>query len=166
MTTRSVRAIIVISLTKLAASKVYIMDFETLARELLNVRTKLLHVPVHQEISRIVRGELFVLNYLNEHNGIAHPKELSENLAVSTARIARLLKHMEEENLIVRFTDINDSRQVIVQLTQLGSMQIDLTRKKVLDHTIRMLERLGPEDAREYIRIQEKICRCCTDIEI
>lgn len=141
------------------------MYFETLAYKLLNVRAKMLQVPVHQEISKIMRGELFVLYYLKEHDEIVHPKELSEKLAVSTARIARLLKRMEEEKLIVRIADAHDSRQVNVQLTEQGSKEIDIVRKKVLEHTTRMLESLGPDDAKEYIRIQERICQCFSDEE-
>lgn len=133
------------------------MYYELLAMELLNVRTKLLQVPAQREISKLMRGELFVLNYLKYHNGSVHPKELSEKMAVSTARIARLLNHLEDQKLIVRLTDGNDSRQIIVQLTELGEAEIEHARNKVLECTVRMLESLGAEDANEYIRIQEKI---------
>lgn len=141
------------------------MYYESLAFQLLNVRAKMLQVPAHQEISKLMRGELFVLNYLKEHEGIVHPKELSEKLAVSTARIARLLKHMEEQGLIVRFADTTDSRQVVVQITDQGVYEIDHIRKKVLEYTARMLEDLGPDDAKEYIRIQEKICQSCSGMK-
>ena len=40
------------------------MYYESLAFQLLNVRAKMLQVPAHQEISKLMRGELFVLNYL------------------------------------------------------------------------------------------------------
>ena len=140
------------------------MYYESLAYQMLNVRAKMLQVPAHQEISKLMRGELFVLNYLKEQDIVVHPKELSENLAVSTARIARLLKHMEEQGLIVRFTDANDSRQVVVQITEQGVAEIDHVRKKVLEYTARMLENLGAGDAKEYIRIQEKICQTCSEI--
>lgn len=140
------------------------MYYESLAYQMLNVRAKMLQVPAHQEISKLMRGELFVLNYLKEQDIVVHPKELSENLAVSTARIARLLKHMEEQGLIVRFTDANDSRQVVVQITEQGVAEIDHVRKKVLEYTARMLENLGADDAKEYIRIQEKICQTCSEI--
>ena len=91
----------------------------------------MLQVPAHQEISKLMRGELFVLNYLKEHDGVVHPKELSEKLAVSTARIARLLKHMEEQGLIVRFARANDSRQVVVQRTEQGTTEIDHIQKSI-----------------------------------
>ena len=140
------------------------MYYESLAYQLLNLRVKMLQVPAHKEISKLMRGEMFVLNYLKQHDGVVHPKELSEKLAVSTARIARLLKHMEEQGTIVRFTDANDSRQVVVRMTEQGASEIDHIRKKVLEHTTRMLENLGVDDAKEYIRIQEKICQNCSEI--
>ncbi len=135
------------------------MDYESLAEELLQVKGKLLQVPVHRELSRMQHGEMFVLNYLKYSNEIVHPKELSEKLAVSTARIARLLKRLEDEKLIIRHTDARDSRQVVVQLTERGAEEVERARKSVLEHAAHMLEALGQKDAQEYIRIQGKICQ-------
>ena len=133
------------------------MYYEALADELLHIRADLLRVPAQQKLSNMLRGELFVLNYLHDHDTIVHPKELSENLSVSTARIASLLKHMEEKNLIVRAPDSSDSRQIIVRLTEDGKKAIQTYREDVLADLARTLESLGPDDAREYIRIQKKI---------
>ena len=133
------------------------MYYQTLANELLHIRMNLLQVPASQKLSGILRGELFVLNYLYNHEGGIHPKELSEKLSVSTARIASLLNHMEEKHLVVRETDPEDSRQVLVRLTPDGLETIRRCRSDVLANVERMLEGLGPDDAREYIRIQEKI---------
>ena len=133
------------------------MDYLSLANELLNIRTNLLQVPADRKLSSMLRGELFVLNYLNGRDTPVHPKELSEKLSVSTARIATLLNHMEEKHLVVRETDPEDSRQVLVRLTPDGLDAIQRCRSDVLANVERMLEGLGPDDAREYIRIQEKI---------
>ena len=133
------------------------MYYQTLANELLHIRMNLLQVPASQKLSGILRGELFVLNYLYNREDGVHPKELSEKLSVSTARIASLLNHMEEKHLVVRETDPEDSRQVLVRLTPDGLEAIQCCRRDVLANVERMLEALGPDDAREYIRIQEKI---------
>ena len=133
------------------------MYYQTLANELLHIRMNLLQVPASQKLSVILRGELFVLNYLYNHEDGIHPKELSEKLSVSTARIASLLNHMEEKHLVVRETDPADSRQVLVRLTPDGLDAIRRCLSDVLANVERMLEGLGPDDAREYIRIQEKI---------
>lgn len=133
------------------------MDYTSLAIHLLSVRANLLQVPANQQMSKMVKGELFVLNYLITHESIIHPKELSEKMSVSTARIASLLNHMEEKQLIVRFADPNDNRQIIVQLTDNGKQAIHKIRDEAVSQIAAMLEALGPDDAREYIRIQEKI---------
>lgn len=133
------------------------MDYTALARELLSVRADLLQVPANQQMSKMVKGELFVLNYLATHENIIHPKELSEKMAVSTARIASLLNHMEEKKLIRRYTDQNDSRQVIVVLTEEGRNAIQKIRSEVISYVCAMLESLGPEDAANYVRIHNKI---------
>lgn len=135
------------------------MYYEVLADELLNIKADLLQVPASQQMSKIVKGELFVLEYLNKHVGTIHPKELSESMAVSTARISSLLNKMEEKKLIVRKEDPRDSRQVIVELTSVGAKTINEKRERVIQYVAQMLEGLGLEDAEEYIRIQRKIIR-------
>lgn len=133
------------------------MDYSALANELLSVRANLLQVPASQQLSHMVKGEMFVLNYLITHKSIVHPKELSEKMAVTTARIASLLNHMEGKRLIWRYTDPEDSRQVVVVLTDEGKKAIQSVRAKAISYVSAMLEDLGPEDAEAYIRIQKKI---------
>ncbi|MDO4314316.1 MAG: winged helix DNA-binding protein [Oscillospiraceae bacterium] len=133
------------------------MYYEILAGELLKINANLMQLPVSQQISRMVKGELFVLDYLSARGTAVHPKELSKRLSVSTARIASLLNHMEEKRLIVRTEDPRDSRQVLVQLTQEGVKAIEENRRETISQVSKMLESLGPDDAREYIRIQRKI---------
>ncbi len=133
------------------------MDYTALAHELLDARTKMLQVPATQQISRMLKGELFVLNYLATQERIVHPKELSKNLSVSSARIASLLNHMEEKGYIHRDPDPEDNRQVFVVLTDEGWNAIQKIKPAVIDYIAAMLEQLGPEDAAAYIRIQKKI---------
>lgn len=133
------------------------MDYTFLAKELLQVRENLLQVPANQQLSQMVRGEMFVLNYLFTHEGTIHPKELSEKMAVTTARIASLLNHMERKQLLLRYPDPNDNRQVVVVLTDTGRETIQKIRTEVISYVCTMLEELGPEDAQAYIRIQKKI---------
>ena len=64
---------------------------------------------------------------------------------------------MEGKRLIWRYTDPEDSRQVVVVLTDEGKKAIQSVRAKVISYVSAMLEDLGPEDAEAYIRIQKKI---------
>lgn len=133
------------------------MDYSLLAGQLLSVQANLLQVPAYQQLSKMVRGELFVLNYLATHEAAIHPKELSKKMSVSTARVTFLLNHMEEKGLIARSSDLSDNRQIFVRLTESGVAAIQKTRSEVISRVSSLLEALGPEDAREYIRIQEKM---------
>ena len=75
-------------------------QYEQLANELVQVNEALLHQPAQDLLSKLSRGEHFVLNYLLTHYGQAHPTDLSRHMVVSTARIAALLNRMEEKGLI------------------------------------------------------------------
>ncbi|MDO4517275.1 MAG: MarR family transcriptional regulator [Bacillota bacterium] len=132
-------------------------EYEELAIELLRLNIGMLQEPAKQKIAKMTRGEFFVLNYLMTHQNQAHPAEISRSMVVSTARIAALLSRLEEKQFISRTQDPTDNRQVIVTLLPQGLALIQRIQGEVIAAVVRMLERLGPEDAREYIRIQKKI---------
>lgn len=133
------------------------MDYMKLAKELLDIRIKLVQVPFVQILSKMERGEIFVLHYLVTHGGPIHPKDLSTAMAVSTARIATLLNKLEEKNQVRRYVDPEDKRQLIVVLTDEGRQKILQYRAEILPDIRDYLEELGPEDAQAYIRIEQKL---------
>lgn len=132
-------------------------QYEQLANELVQVNEALLHQPAQDLLSKLSRGEHFVLNYLLTNYGQAHPTDLSRHMVVSTARIAALLNRMEEKGLISRLPDPLDNRQIIVSLSPKGEKAIEAFRKKVIQATARMLELLGPDDSQEFLRLQRKL---------
>lgn len=135
------------------------MNYKEIAEELLKMRSEWPHVAVNEELARLTKGELFVLNYLEKHGGTAFPKDLSRKMQVSTARIAALLKHMEMKGWVTRTADCQDNRQVIVSITLAGRDEIEDKREKTLEDVIRLLEFLGPQDAEALLRIQEKVVK-------
>lgn len=132
-------------------------DYEGLANELLQVNEALLQDPATRLITQLTRGEHFVLNYLLTHHHQAHPVELSRHMVVSTARIAALLGRMEAKGLISRVPDPLNNRRVNVTLSAQGLQAIQAFRSQVLSCAAQMLAGLGPEDAREYIRLHKKL---------
>ncbi|MCM1412053.1 MAG: transcriptional regulator [Lachnospiraceae bacterium] len=137
------------------------MDYKKMAEELLAIRAEQLKVPANQQMSKLVKGELFVLNYLSTHNEAAYPKELSREMVVSTARIAVILNNMEEKSWITRTVDAQDNRQTIVTLTDEGRREIEKKRREVIGSVAEMLEVIGPDDSQEFLRIQKKIASKC-----
>lgn len=133
------------------------MDYETIAEELLSIRSRLLHVPANQMMNEFVRGELFVLNYLLIHNGRAFPKDLSRSMDVSSARIAVLLNQMARKGWIVRAADTEDCRQTVITLTDVGRREVTQKRVEIVEAVVQMLKNIGQEDAKELLRIERKI---------
>ena len=135
------------------------MDYRLLAEQLVNLQSSLHVTPASRMLSALDRGELLALNYLVRHENAAYPKELSRGMAVSSARVAALLNHLERQGLIRRAPDPADSRQVIVSLTEAGLMEIRRKREEIIQAAMQILEELGPEDAKALLRIQEKLVR-------
>ncbi len=135
------------------------MNYRSIAEELLDIRANMPQVKAERQLSKMMIGENFTLNYLAANDNRAYPKDLSKNMMVSTARIATILKQLEKDGLITRTPDAQDNRQVIVRLTDEGARLIEKDRAAVLDGLVQMLEYLGPEDAEAYIRIRRKLLR-------
>ncbi len=135
------------------------MDYKEMAKELLDTRVGLLHVPANRELSKLVKGELFVLNYLLSRGDKTYPKDISKAMLVSTARIAVLLNAMEKKGFVTREADGDDNRQIIVRLTPKGYEEARNKREDIINAVIHMLEFLDPDEAAEYLRIQKKIVK-------
>lgn len=134
-------------------------DYKTLAGRLMELQTQLHRVPIRQNLSALDQGTLFLLNHLYQHSGTAHPKELSRGMSVSSARVVTLLNHPEKRGLVQRHPDPEDSRQVLVTLTDAVCRIIRQKREEIWQTVTEAFEELGPADAAAYLRIQETIVR-------
>lgn len=67
-----------------------------------------------------LKGENFLLSYLDEHGGCSTPGVLREVLGVSAPRTAAMLRALEEKGMLRRCADSYDRRRVVVHLTELG----------------------------------------------
>lgn len=123
--------------------------------ELLGSRS---HIRMDREFSRAQRNEISVLHCL-ARNGAVHPKELSDLLMVSTARTAVILNRLERKGLIARVRDGGDSRQKTVTVTAAGLSVLEERRRILLAFFAETLRELGEKDAREFLRLYERIAQ-------
>ena len=135
------------------------MDYSELAIKLMENMFMIHKGKQHQEMNRSVQGETFVLEYIYRRKGDVLPSEISSQMEVSSARIAATLKNLEKKNLIIRQIDLNDRRRILVTLTTQGKEAIEKQRAEVIGHVTQMLENLGEHDAKEYVRILEKLAQ-------
>ena len=85
------------------------------------------------------------------------PSKLRRSMGVSSARIAALLKHLEQKGWISRSADEHDERRVNVSLTDAGRELINSRRREAIERVAAALRSLGEEDAHEYVRLQQKM---------
>ncbi len=139
------------------------MDYCSMAEEIVNMRGTRSHICFDRKLSKTMKGEMFVLNYLKNHNNQAHPKNLSDEMIVSTARIAVILNNLEKNQLITRTPDSADNRQIIVKLSEKGIALLEEHHQEIVKYMTKILQKLGKTDAQEYVRIQKKLMRILSE---
>ena len=110
-----------------------------------------------RKLIKISQGDSFVLNYLYTHNGNAYPKEISDAMAVSTARIAKILGDLDSQGMISRKCDDKDNRKVIIVLTSKGVEKVAELRKNAIKKLEVVLSALDEEEIEEFMRIRKKL---------
>ncbi len=132
------------------------MDYYMLAQRMVDLQGALHRLPISRKMPLMEGGIYFALNYLATHPG-THPRELSRKMGVSTARVAVLLRHLDERGLVCKQADANDNRQILVSITPLGLQEVQKKWGEVTKMIADVLEQLGPEDAMALLHLQERI---------
>ncbi len=132
------------------------MDYRELASELLNNLHALHKVRPQRNTSEVLRGEEFVLNYLSRCDDVL-PGEIGDEMNVSSARIAQTLNSLEKKGFITRRIDVNDRRKILVSITPAGKELAVKSQAAMIESIAETLEMLGETDAKEYVRIMNKL---------
>ena len=98
-----------------------------------------------------------ILKYLSETYEKVTAGKISENIKVSSARVAVLLKKMEAKGLIKKEQDPADGRIVIVELTEHGIQTAILIKENLYDHLGKMIDKVGMERMLEFAAISYEI---------
>lgn len=133
------------------------MDYQALAREYMAVLYRMRKRKNDKKINESLRGEHFVMKYIAHHSGKVIPSEISNEMGISTARIAAALNNLEAKGLVTRRIDASDRRRILVELTSEGQAHIAQHEKIVLDTIAGTLKNIGEEDTVELLRILKKI---------
>jgi DNA-binding MarR family transcriptional regulator len=134
------------------------MDYSELASEVMMKTGRMMKSSFWpKKANAFLHGEMFILNYLINEQSDTLPSELAAAMNTSTARVAMALKSLETKGFIRRRIDKDDRRKVIVSITEEGRRLVMSERREMRDRMVRILRELGEEDAREYIRIIERI---------
>jgi MarR family transcriptional regulator, organic hydroperoxide resistance regulator len=129
------------------------MDYSELAKEFMQ-KMNLIHKGKQQKkMGDFLQGGAFILQYIYQRKEDVLPSEISNEMSISTARIAAALGSLESKGLITRQIDKNDRRQILVTLTPEGEEIAKKHQQDVMNDVSQMLQKLGERDAKEYVRI-------------
>lgn len=109
-----------------------------------------------KRIDQTSAGISAVLNYLYE-NGPVTAGDISDNLNVSTARVAVLLKKMVSKELIEKSSDKKDARVTVVRLSDYGREMIENIRDDMCDQIGKVIDSVGMMRLLEFIEISAEI---------
>lgn len=117
-----------------------------------------LHPHMRQDnMSANMRGEASVMRLLGATQTPISAGELSSRLNMRTSRIAAVLNALERKGIIVRGTDGQDRRRVMVSLTPEGE-RIHMERST--EHRaciLQILTALGERDAEDFVRVLTRL---------
>ena len=133
------------------------MDYKILAAALLENMQSLHKARPQKHINEALQGEAFVLHFIAHQNRDVLPSDISQEMDVSSARVAAALNKLENKELITRQNDDKDRRKVIVKVTKKGKDLADKQYDEVLNAAAKLLSALGENDAKEYLRITKKM---------
>lgn len=133
------------------------MDYEESAKQFLFKSYQLKKIHHQQMIDECLQGEVFALLYIERRNDFVLPSEISDEMKISSARVATILNNLERKGLIKREIDPVDRRRILVSLTPSGDERAKQNNRKVIQLITSMLESLGERDAGEFVRITGRI---------
>ena len=133
------------------------MNYQRDAEELLNTVLKEKFFFPTEQTNQMLKGEKAILVFLFSQNEKILAGKLSEELKVSTARIAFILNNLESKKLITRDIDKEDKRKVWVSITESGSKEISLMKEEMVGCLAAVIKELGIDKLKEHVELMKKI---------
>ena len=127
------------------------------AREYLERLYSCVPYSLYDAVATTQRGMGFVLSFLQNAEGEVCAGDLADRLHVSSARIAALLKKMEQNGLVSRCVSPEDKRRTLVDITPAGIELIDGLRSQALSRVERLLVEVGEKELQSFIRVSQRI---------
>ena len=91
--------------------------------------------------------------------------ELARLTGYPTSALTGIIDRMIAKKMVDRLRDEKDRRIVHVSLTRSGARLATRLRRRIISHTTRMLEKVGPADREKMILLIEKIAESFAEIK-
>lgn len=114
-------------------------------------------VDFFKSVNELQMGIGAVLQILQKSKGVVTAGQISEEMGVSTARVAVLLKKMAAKGLITKEKGVMDGRVTIVRLTESGENIASKMRHEMWVQVEKIIDSIGEEKVLEFIEISNEI---------
>lgn len=121
------------------------------------------HPKLPGDLMDATRGVPIVLGLLARQGGQSSPGALAACSGLSKGRISNIVTALETKGYVEKRASDSDARGVVVSLTEKGRSVTDAHEQAVLRRTAWMLQRLGPEDARDGVRVLKHLAELAQD---
>lgn len=124
-------------------------------------RFKKLHM--NELFPNISKGEFWVLKMIqkatlkSESDCGVYVSTIAEHLKVTPSAISRMLKGLEEKELIIRKINKNDRRNTYVTLTEKGELVMKKVESEMNEITQNVILAMGEEDSKTLIVLFNKL---------
>lgn len=95
------------------------------------------------------------------HNKEARPSLLAKYSHVSPSAVSQTLKTLEGKGLVARVRSANDSRSVVIELTEEGRALIEELQSIRSSYFDEMFEAIGVDDMQTLMRIMRRVLDFC-----
>ena len=93
----------------------------------------------------------------NEGADAVRPRAVSEHMCITPSALSQVVKALEGKGLVERVRNAQDSRSVILRLTEEGARRARVIDARWSEHMHELVERIGVDDFRHLIRTVNKI---------
>ncbi|HIX50567.1 MAG TPA: winged helix DNA-binding protein [Candidatus Borkfalkia faecavium] len=133
------------------------MDKTQLRDGLMRELRRMTKLDIIAGLREFVEGEIAALYCLNEAEGALAPSQLSEELKVSRARTANILRSLRGKGFVEMDISAGDRRKMDVRCTEAGRAFLEEKYTAVLRLFEAYVDALGEEDILQLTRILDKI---------
>ena len=110
-----------------------------------------------QKLDEADNGAGAVLRILHQLEGPVTSGMITRRMGVSSARVAALLKRLENRGLVSRVQGTEDARQTIVGLTEAGAATVEHMYADYCEDLARLIDSIGLDRLREFMLTAKEI---------
>lgn len=107
----------------------------------------------------------FVLLNIDSEKGTPST-QIGPKLGMEATSLSRMLKTLEEKNLIYRVAQENDKRVVKIFLTEEGKKKKAIAKKVVKDFNMKVYEKVAPEKLKVFFEVIDEIIKTVEEEEL